>query len=361
MATLKWICGYLPWMYVSNTDMTGRYKLNKMAPVFLSNMNLRCSELRFENEFVRVSVGTSITEIRVKAQFQGVLLLLRPVKILWISFGSRRHPETFVASGILAKHDDLAIVVFGIYNVKEHFIKVSWKCINEEPVLCCGDGVSVEHTGPLFSCQMQRCNSCSAFGAACGCSRPVPEGNYPPAERGGYGAMLQQFQWRSPDFICHAQTRNVHFWMMKTGSAARHHRICYRRVHVDQDVCWQSCRQRCANLAPHTINSSLLILEEHENTQAPRLMQSVLYVVLYTEKIDNSAHQHDTNVGQRRGNVAYSRYTGEQKNKSALVVAFGRVTVWLHSMKSTSGNGFHLKGTQIVTSDYILSTYYRAQ
>lgn len=39
-----------------------------------------------------------------------------------------------------------------------------------QPVLCYGDGVSVEHTGPLFSCQLQRCNSCSAFGAACGCS-----------------------------------------------------------------------------------------------------------------------------------------------------------------------------------------------
>lgn len=26
-----------------------------------------------------------------------------------------------------------------------------------QPVLCCGDGMSVEHTGPMFSCQMQPC------------------------------------------------------------------------------------------------------------------------------------------------------------------------------------------------------------
>lgn len=34
--------------------------------------------------------------------------------------------------------------------------------------------------------------------------------------------MLRQFQVRFPVFICHAHTRNMHFWMMKTGSAARH-------------------------------------------------------------------------------------------------------------------------------------------
>ena len=31
-----------------------------------------------------------------------------------------------------------------------------------------------------------------------------------------------KFQPRLPVFISHAQTRNMHFWMMKAGSAARH-------------------------------------------------------------------------------------------------------------------------------------------
>lgn len=48
-------------------------------------------------------------------------------------------------------------------------------------------------------------------------------GNFLVSNRGGgYGAMLQQFPWRSLGFICHAPTQNMHLWMMKTGSAARH-------------------------------------------------------------------------------------------------------------------------------------------
>lgn len=49
---------------------------------------------------------------------------------------------------------------------------------------------------------------------------PLPFSHF--KQRGGYGAVLKQFRRRFPVFIRHAQTRNVHFWMMKTGSAARH-------------------------------------------------------------------------------------------------------------------------------------------
>lgn len=49
------------------------------------------------------------------------------------------------------------------------------------------------------------------------------------------------------------------------------------------------------------------------------------------------------------------------RKKSAIVVAFGWITIWLHWWNSNSENGSHLKETQIVTPDYILPMYYSAQ
>lgn len=52
------------------------------------------------------------------------------------------------------------------------------------------------------------CNSSNATTICCLINQPC---NFLiPKTGGGYGAMLQQFLWRSWGFICHAQTQNVH-------------------------------------------------------------------------------------------------------------------------------------------------------
>lgn len=119
----------------------------------------------------------------LQAQEMGPLVKLSTLKTCLFSHGK---PQSLWP--ILPEQDSLGVVlsntsstttVLEIRDGCQGFMLVVHNV--RQPVLCCGDGMCEEHTGPLFSCQMQRCNSCSAFGAACGCSCWVPEGNYPPA------------------------------------------------------------------------------------------------------------------------------------------------------------------------------------
>lgn len=92
----------------------------------------------------------------------------------------------------------------------------------------------------------------------------------------------------------------------------------------------------CAHTSAHTctipkdlcVAGGAVSFNDGEDSPGEASLSSILSGVLA-----DSAHQHDTDVGQRRGNVAYSSHSGEQK-KVQWHVAFGSIIVWLHSRNS---------------------------
>lgn len=71
-----------------------------------------------------------------------------------------------------------------------------------QPVLRCGDGVSVEH---MVHCFHARCNGATPvlqFGEACGRSSWVPDGNYPPAGKQTNYYYLQTLVHTNSDTHC---------------------------------------------------------------------------------------------------------------------------------------------------------------